>query len=306
MLHFKTIEEYYKRIGLSMPKHAHFDIRSFDENMGKVTTFMPPFRHEMYFIGIKVEGSGKTLLGHNTDFPSGVTVFFNSPFQIQSWDHAPDWSGYYVLFSQDFIASSHHFDHLLDDYPFLKIDESTPFEIDEKQAAAIMDIYSNIKEEYASDHEDKFSFIEIYILQLLNQVRRLYNLQVESGSATEQIRKADLKLLASFQALIKTSFYPTTQIDATANLHSPSYYAELLSIHPNHLNAVIKSITGQTALYLIHDHILKLAKAALSQTNDSAKEIAYSLHFDSPSHFGSFFKKHTGMSPLAYRKTTNL
>lgn len=306
MLHFKSIEEYYKAIGLSMPKYPQFDIRTFDENMGTVNTFMPPFRHEMYFIAIKVEGGGKTLLGDNIDFPSGVTIYFNSPFQIQSWDHTPDWSGYYVLFSQDFISSSHHFDRLLDDYPFLKIDESAPFEIEKDQITKILDIYTNIKEEYLSDHEDKFSFIEIYILQLLNQIKRLFNQRVEANSTTEKIRKADLTLLSNFQELVKTSFYPNAQVEATANLHSPSYYASILGIHPNHLNAVVKSITGQTALFLIHNHILKLAKATLSQTNDSAKEIAYSLYFDSPSHFGSFFKKHTGMSPLAYRKAANL
>lgn len=285
-----------------MPKNPHFDIKSFEENMGTVVTKMPPFRHELYFIGIKVEGGGKVLLGHNTAFPGGVTIFFNSPFQIQSWDTIPDWSGYYILFSQDFLASSFHFDRLLDDYPFLKIDKSIPFEINRNDLPEILRIYGRIKDEYLSENEDKFSFIEIYVLELLNQVKRIFNKNVDAKNANEQIRNADLKLLSRFQKLVKTSFYSEAELNALENPHSPTYYASILNIHPNHLNSVVKSITGKTSLNLIHNHILELAKSQLTQTNLSVKEIAYSLHFDSPSNFGSFFKRNTGMTPLSYRK----
>lgn len=302
MQHFKTITEYCKAIGISSPKHPHFDIRSFEENMGQVISEMPPFRHEFYSIAIKAEGGGKAISGYHTDFPDGVTIFFNSPFQILSWNILPDWSGYYIMISQDFLASSHHFDRLLDDYPFLKIDESIPFEINNEDLPEILNIYERIKREYLSDNQDKFSFIQSYILLLLNEVRRLFYRQIDSRKAMEQIRSADIKLLSRFQKLIKTSFYPDAVIETFANLHSPSYYATVLSIHPNHLNSVVKSITGKTALNHIHNHIIKLAKSELIQTSLSVKEIAYNLHFELPNNFSSFFKKHTGVTPLTYRK----
>ncbi|MBD0403284.1 helix-turn-helix domain-containing protein [Flammeovirga sp. EKP202] len=302
MKHFKTISEYYKSIGLSEPDHPHFDIKSFEENMGKVKTKMLPFRHEFYFIGLRIEGKGQTHLGHSTELPEGISIFFNSPFQIISWDHSPDWEGYYVLFSQDFLASSYRFEKLLDDYPFLKIDQAVPFEIDKDELPDILNIYEKIKEEYTNEREDKISFIEIYVLLLLNQVKRVFNKSKDKDKINNSIQKADLAHLSRFETLVESSFYPDAEVDEKANLHSPAYYAEILNIHPNHLNAVVKSITGQTALNYIHNHILKLAKAALSQTSSSAKEIAYSLYFDSPSHFGAFFKKNTGLTPIAYRK----
>ena len=264
---------------------------------------MLPFRHEFYSIAIKADGGGKAITGHNKDFPEGVTIFFNSPFQILSWDIVPNWSGYYIMISQDFLASSHHFDNLLDDYPFLKIDESIPFEIHKENLQEILNIYARIKQEYVGDNEDKFNFIQVYILQLLNQVKRLFNENVDSETAFDQIRSADLKLLSRFQKLIKTSFYPDAELETFANLHSPTYYAAILSIHPNHLNAVVKTITGKTALNHIHNHILKLAKAELAQTDFAVKEIAYNLHFDSPNNFSAFFKKNTGLTPLSYRKS---
>ena len=302
MKHFKTITEYCKAIGISAPKHPHFDIRSFEENMSKVVSKMPPFRHEFYSIAIKADGGGKAITGHHIDFPEGVTIFFNSPFQILSWDIIPNWTGFYIMISQDFLASSHLFDKLLDDYPFLKIDESIPFEIDKEDLPEIINIYNRIKIEYLSNNNDKFNFIQVYVLQLLNQVKRLFSINVDINVANKQIRKADLKLLSRFQKLVKTSFYPESELETFANLHSPSYYACVLNIHPNHLNAVVKSITGKTALNHIHNHILKLAKAELAQTGTSVKEIAYNLHFDSPNNFSSFFKKNTGLTPLTYRK----
>lgn len=270
--------------------------------MGKVVPQMPPFRHEFYSIAIKADGGGKAITGHHTDFPEGVTIFFNSPFQILSWDIVPDWSGYYIMISQDFLASSHHFDRLLEDFPFLKIDESIPFEINKDDLPEILRIFGRIQEEYLSKNGDKFAFIQSYVILLLNQVKRLFNKQVDAETANEQMRSADLKLLSRFQKLVKISFYPDAQIETFANLHSPSYYAQVLSVHPNHLNAVVKSITGKTALNHIHHHILKLAKAELIQTSASVKEIAYTLHFESPNNFSAFFKKKVGQTPLSYRK----
>lgn len=302
MQHFKTLYEYYKAIGITPPVNPHFDIRRFEENKEFIRTQMPPFRHEFYSIAIRTFGEGKVRSGHNTEFPEGITIYFNTPFQIQSWDIDLSWSGYYIIFSQDFLSSSHYFDRLLDDFPFLKIDESEPFEIYKYDQPEILNIYNKIKQEFVSDNKDKFNFIEIYILQLLNQVKRLYSKHVGDKTLKEQIRKADLQLLSRFQKLVKTSFYPEAELDASANIHSPSYYASILNIHPNHLNAVVKSITGQTALNHIHDHILQLAKAQLTQTGESAKEIAYMLHFSSPAKFSAFFKKYTGVTPLSYRK----
>ncbi|NBC84505.1 MAG: helix-turn-helix domain-containing protein [Bacteroidetes bacterium] len=301
MLHFKNITEYCRAIGISAPKHPHFDIRSFEENMGHVRSKMPPFRHEFYSIAIKADGSGKAITGHNNFFPDGVTVFFNSPFQILSWDIIPNWTGYYVMISQDFLASSHHFDNLLDDYSFLKIDESIPFEINKEDLPEILSIYQRIKQEYTSDNKDKFSFIQIYILQLLNQVKRVFNKNIDTTTAEKQIHHANLKMLSRFQQLVTVCFRPEAALETFANPHSPSYYASILSVHTNHLNAVVKAITGKTTLNHIHNHILKLAKAELAQTNASIKEIAYNLHFDSPNNFSSFFKKKTGITPMKYR-----
>ena len=302
MNHYRTISDYCQAIHISAPPHDHFDIRRFEVNMETVIHEMPPFRHEFFAIAIKVEGGGKALTGHHTDFPEGSTIFFNSPFQIISWDIVPDWQGFYIMFNQDFIAQSNLFNQLLEDFPFLKMDKTIPFEIAPKDVSKILGIYESIFQEYHSDHPDKFQFIEAYVLLLLNHVKRYFSQQVDTEKAEKEIRTADLKIITRFQTMIQTSFYPNAKLENDANLHSPSYYAEKLNVHPNHLNAVVKSITGHTALNHIHNHLLQLAKSYLAQTNQSVKEIAYTLYFDSPNNFSTFFKKQTGQTPGGYRK----
>lgn len=274
--------------------------------MPTVVNKMEPFRHEFYAIAIKAEGDGVAISGHHTDFPEGATIFFNSPFQILSWDIAPNWSGYYLMFTKEFIAKSHHFNDLLEHFPFLKIDEAIPFEVKREEVEELLTIYENIWSEYRGEHPDKFDFIEAWVILLLNYVKRSFSRQVDHTTGDKILKKANLKLLARYQALVESSFFEDSQLETYANLHSTRYYADKLNVHPNHLNSVVKSLTGQTASKIIHDRVILRAKELLTQTDGAVKEIAYKLYFDSPNNFSTFFKKHTDQTPNSYRKSSLL
>jgi AraC family transcriptional activator of pobA len=71
---------------------------------------------------------------------------------------------------------------------------------------------------------------------------------------------------------------------------------------PNHLNVVVKRITGKTSTNIIQSQLIASAKSLLRQTNLSAKEVAFKLHFKEPTHFNSFFKKFTGFTPQQFRE----
>ena len=47
--------------------------------------------------------------------------------------------------------------------------------------------------------------------------------------------------------------------------------------------------------------VLLESKVRLQNHEQSIYQIAYDLNFSDPSHFGKFFKKHTGLSPMEYR-----
>jgi AraC-like DNA-binding protein len=84
-------------------------------------------------------------------------------------------------------------------------------------------------------------------------------------------------------------------------LRSAKDYADQLSIHVNYLNKVLKEITGKTTTELITERIIKESKVLLKHTDWNVSEIAYSLGFEEASHFNNLFKKHTALSPRAFR-----
>ncbi|MDX9880436.1 MAG: helix-turn-helix domain-containing protein [Prolixibacteraceae bacterium] len=77
--------------------------------------------------------------------------------------------------------------------------------------------------------------------------------------------------------------------------------AGMLHISYSWFRRSFRQYTGfSPAQYMIRLKVQR-AKELLAQTNDSVKEIAGSLHFEPVDYFSVFFKRATGISPLAYR-----
>ncbi|GGB02546.1 helix-turn-helix domain-containing protein [Puia dinghuensis] len=108
-----------------------------------------------------------------------------------------------------------------------------------------------------------------------------------------------MTLVERFKTAIKQHL---TSPEVADDARSVQYYAGLLLVHPNYLNAVVKKSTGKPAIRHIHQQVIDEAKSLLSQTALSAKEIAYRLAFREPAHFHTFFRKHTQQTPNEYRR----
>lgn len=81
-----------------------------------------------------------------------------------------------------------------------------------------------------------------------------------------------------------------------------SYYAGRIGVTAKHLSDVISKETGYTASKWIEEYTLSEAKKMLRDGELSAQEISYELSFSTPSHFGAFFRKKTGMTPKEYSR----
>lgn len=76
-----------------------------------------------------------------------------------------------------------------------------------------------------------------------------------------------------------------------------AYWASMLNITPKYLSAVCREVEGRSARCLISDSVIHEAVELLRNQSLSIKEISDRLGFVNQSHFGTFFKKHTGHSP---------
>jgi len=68
-----------------------------------------------------------------------------------------------------------------------------------------------------------------------------------------------------------------------------------------YFSTLIKDVSGKTAGAWINEMLVLEARVRLQNPEQSIAQIAYELNFSDPSHFGRFFKKHVGVSPLEYR-----
>lgn len=84
--------------------------------------------------------------------------------------------------------------------------------------------------------------------------------------------------------------------------HLVPYYADQLNISPQYLSLIIKRLTGRTSSQFIFERLYCEARTLLNRPDLSIKEISEQLCFSDQSAFGKFFKKHSGLSPVEFRK----
>lgn len=308
MNHFSTLHEYCNGINIAAPKWADFDFRRFEENMKTVHHQMPPFKHEFYAITIKISGGGTIQVGNYTA-NQPTTVFFNSPYQILSWDIPPDWKGYYVIFSEDFYRSilqskarEGHTPRITSQFPFLLMDNTIPMSVSAAEQERFSKIFLDIEQEFRQATVASKEIIGHYLHILLLKIKRLYQRQQQEQPQTHVQRSKDVEIVNRFKSLLELSFRPD-QSYTTSTPHQVQHYAQILSLHPSHFNAIVKRITDIPASEHIQNHIFALAKTRLAQTTASVKEIAYDLYYPYPNHFTNFFKKRAKITPSQYRKT---
>lgn len=82
-----------------------------------------------------------------------------------------------------------------------------------------------------------------------------------------------------------------------------SQYAKELGVTPNYLNKAVKNHTHHTAIDWIEVARINIAKSLLADRSIPIDEVSSRCGIDDQSYFSRFFKKRTGMTPSAYRKS---
>ena len=84
--------------------------------------------------------------------------------------------------------------------------------------------------------------------------------------------------------------------------HRVEWYAGKMCLAPKYLSNVLKRTLDMSPNSCIDQALLRQGKSLLSSTSLSVQQISVLLGFQNQSHFGTFFKRHVGCSPVAFRK----
>lgn len=132
------------------------------------------------------------------------------------------------------------------------------------------------------------NLLQCFLMSLYDKVKeRLLNHDTAHTSQQEE-------LLGKFIALV---------FQHSGTRREVQFYADSLSVTTRYLSSVVKSLTGNTPKEIIDSRCIQEIKMLLRTTRDSMQEIAFRLDFPDQSFFNRYFKKHTGVTPLDYRKS---
>ena len=132
-------------------------------------------------------------------------------------------------------------------------------------------------------HKPSFSMqtIEHLLTAMMNDLKHLHQQSEQTAqrvlSHGEQIMQQFLELVAQYGATERNV--------------------------PNHLSSVIRQQSGQTVMQWLNARTLLQAKVLLKHSDQPICDIAFQLHFTEVTLFSRFFRRETGMTPIAYRNS---
>jgi AraC-like DNA-binding protein len=79
-------------------------------------------------------------------------------------------------------------------------------------------------------------------------------------------------------------------------------FASQINVTPKYLSTLLKETLNRRPSEIIHFYTLKAIKHRLRFTDMTMQEISNDLRFPNASFFGKYFKEHSGMTPMEFRK----
>ncbi len=203
-------------------------------------------------------------------------------------EFSADVKGYYCCFSDEFMKQIHMKENIENDLEFISsFLFRYPLRLNKNISEHLEYLFETLLKLNFIYEPDK-SLIQVYLAAIIHEIKKL---MIESG----------LDFYPS-KAFLITKKYNDLLAANVSRQRSIEFYSKQLEITPNHLNKSVKAVTGRTAITILNEMSLQEAKMQLKYSNLSISDIAFQLGFEDLSYFSRFFKKITGISPMAYRK----
>jgi AraC-like DNA-binding protein len=250
-----------------------------------------PLKSAFYRISICIKGGVDMQIGLEHFRQQAGGLGFTYPNQVFSKSKiSADSFGYYILFNEDFLNELIPSAKIPEEFPFFDYTGTPLFYLLPAEIQQVEQFVLKMNDELQRNQPGREKAIRMYLYLLLLEAKRSYERQQLHITATHN---EGPYLVSRYQKLVSRHFLLKRKV---------TDYADLLAITPNHLNRVVKDVTGKTASDAIADMLVQEAKAVLKYTDASIAEIAYQLNFSEPASFNRFFKKMTGETPLVFRK----
>ncbi|WP_315821422.1 helix-turn-helix transcriptional regulator [Paraflavitalea speifideaquila] len=205
-------------------------------------------------------------------------------------DHSPGRRGYVCLFTKTFMAARDRAG-ILQQSPLFRAGEIPIFRLNTEQVTFLTGIFQKMMDVNNGDYQHKDDLLGSCITLILHEVLRIKpannNLEPKDGAT---------RITRLFMELLERQF-PVDSTGEPLRLRTAHDFAGALAVHVNYLTRSLKEVTGKPASAHIAERVVAEAKALLIHTNWSIADIAYSLGFEYPTYFNTYFKRIAAVTP---------
>jgi AraC-like DNA-binding protein len=298
MASFVELQAFYQLLNRD-PEPAQHEIGHF--NIFKVEDLLLPkhkpvsYSRRNFFKISLVTGHSKIHYADQCIEVLESALVFTNPMIPYYWERISEkHSGYVCIFTEAFFNRFGN----IKDYPVFQGADAAVISLAVKDTTPYDELFQRMLNELQGDYAYKYDLLRNLVMEVIHGAQKM---QPASGSPTAGANAAE-RITGLFAELLERQF-PIELSNQVIRLHTPAAFAKQLNIHVNHLNKALKDITGQTTSQLINERILQEAKILLKSTNWTINEIAWSLGFEEPNHFSSFFKSRAAITPKQFRQS---
>lgn len=293
---YNTLSDLYKALNLPIEQDMDFTIHFLPDIHRKVPYKSPVFRANYYSFVFVKDGSGTYTTDERT-FPTRPgTIYFTNPGHIKAFEMHTLNDAYIITLTEAFLKEQVHPD-IFEEFPFLLAETVPPNTLPPSGFAEFETLYLQIYKEYQSASPYKYRIIgNLFVVLLLRIKEKFWK---EFDPIAEGDRNSEI--VKQFKQALERH-YRKLAAGEERHIWQVQDYAHEQSLHPNYFSHVIKSKTGRSVNNWISEKTIAEAQSLLKNTRLTAKQIGYQLGFSEPTHFNSYFKKHTGLTPNTFRK----
>lgn len=292
-----SLEDFYKSTLNWMPDQlkkeiGHFNVFRLDEFTGNNARPIPYNRKAYYKISLIIGPTRIHYADKVLQFKKQGLLFANPQIPYNYESMVDQHSGFFCIFTDSFF---HQYGNIKE-YPVFKPGGQPAFELNDEQVASLSTVFLRMFDEIQSDYTYKYDVLRNLVMELVHNAQKME--PVNSTLYTNS--NASTRISSLFMELLERQF-PIETPAQQMQLRHPQEFAEQLAVHVNHLNKVLKEVTGKTTSQLIAGRVMQEARILLKHTNWNISEIAWCLGFEELSHFIHFFKKAEQQTPAHFR-----
>lgn len=270
-----------------------FDIAKMWENNPSKPR-MPYNRRTYYKISL-VNGRNKVEYADKVIDVDDYALIFSTPkVPYRYYPEDSDQKGYFCVFTDEFLSKSKT-GIQISDLPVFAPTSDFVYHLSKELYDEVINVFGKMSKELSSDYLYKYDLLRTYLFEIIH-----FGQKLQPVKPSEKSLNASSRISSLFIELLERQF-PIESTSQRIGIKSAAEFAASLNIHVNHLNKVLKDITGKTTSDIIKSRLTQEAKILLRQTQWNISEISFSLGFEEIAHFSNFFKMQTSYSPSEFR-----